>query len=444
MHTSITAAYLTRYRSVAADPAELLPLTGAQRRFLLSRRMRPQGRPDTVPLFFAFPHGTVDIARLHRAALLLADRHPVLRARFTTVRGTPVLRLGEPSAEVTAVIAEPGHSAQEALRLALLAWPADGPTLKLLLASDPGRGEELLAVALDHAACDEQSLGIVTAGLTEAYARTETAAVTADDDGLAAYREAVDLQLAAEEAAAGPAAHAHWAARLASLDDRKTTAGPGPDHAGTEGTRHPAAEPRPTGMIAAQLPPVAATARGTVFPALLDAVTATGHRLLGADRTLALGYPWGGRPPGAPPVLGCFLNTLVHPGSPDPSGPADLDSLGDHWWDDLEHAATPFDEVVHAARSAGARWSGALDGLLTFEDLQRRPPLILAGHTGRETHLAGRPIGAPFAVAASHGDELLVRLAWDRDRCQDQAAEAAFETLLDTLRHHLGPAPATT
>ncbi len=140
-------------------------------------------------------------------------------------------------------------------------------------------------------------------------------------------------------------------------------------------------------------------------------------------------------------MLGCFLNTLVHPAT---TGRTDLDELSAAWWDDLDHADTPFDEVVHAARSAGAGWSGALDGLLTFEDLHRRPPLVLAGTTGRETHLAGRPLPAPFAVSASHGDDLLVRLAWDRTTCTDAAARVAFDALLATLRHHLGTAPAAS
>ncbi|MFE2108336.1 non-ribosomal peptide synthetase, partial [Kitasatospora sp. NPDC059463] len=152
------------------------------------------------------------------------------------------------------------------------------------------------------------------------------------------------------------------------------------------------------------------------------------------------GYPWGGRPAGAAPVLGCFLNTLVHPAPPGP--PRELDALGAAWWDDLDHADTPYDEVVRAARSAGAGWSGTLDGLLTFEDLHRRPPLVLDGVTGREVHLAGRPLAAPLAVSASHGEDLLVRLAWDRERHPQGAAESAFAALLATLRRHLGAAAA--
>ncbi|KJK59391.1 hypothetical protein UK12_05065 [Saccharothrix sp. ST-888] len=446
----MTTAYLTRYRSAVAsstDPAgpAVLPVTGAQRRFLLARRLDPQGRPDVVPLFFAFPRGTVDPARLHRAALRIAARHPALRGTFTTLRGTPVLRLGQPSAEVREVPVPPGGTADEALRRALLGWPAEGPALRLLLAHDAEHDEELLAVALDHAACDEQSLGIVTAGLTLAYREDAPDALgdpgpQALEEAAAAYREAVELQLAAEAAAASPAAHAHWAARLSGL-----TGAPGTEP-GTVGGEHPTdpttdptttqltdpAAGQGTGMLSRRLSPAAEGAgRRIAFPALLDAVTSAAHRLFGSQRALALGYPWGGRPAAAPQVLGCFLNTLVHPATP---GPATPDELSAAWWDDLDHADMPFDEVVHAARSAGAQWTGTLDGLLTFEDLHRRPPLVLGGTEGRETHLAGRPIAAPFAVSASHGEDLLIRLAWDRTHFTDAAAHTAFDTLLHTLR----------
>ncbi|MDH6126477.1 condensation domain-containing protein [Kitasatospora sp. GP82] len=429
MSASITTAYLARYRSLTASAgsADLLPLTGAQRRFLLARRLDPQGRPDVVPLFFAFPRGTVDPTRLRRAATRVAGRHPALHGTFASVRGTPVLRLGAPTAEVREVLVPPGGTAEDAIRRELLAWPADGPALRLLLARGAAE-EELLAVALDHAACDEQSLGMVTADLARAY-REDSFDDFDDADPRAAenaYREAVELQLAAEAAASSAGAHAHWAARLGSLTGA--------------GTAQPvkAEAPDATGMLSERLPAAVRAARGAVFPALLDAVSAAARSLFGAHRALALGYPWGGRPPAAPQVLGCFLNTLVHPAV---AGPTDLDELSSAWWEDLDHADTPFDEVVHAARSAGARWSGALDGLLTFEDLHRRPPLELGGTVGRETHLAGRPLAAPFAVSASHGDDLLVRLAWDRSRYTETAALAAFEHLLHTLQRHLGPAP---
>ncbi|MEU9044349.1 MULTISPECIES: non-ribosomal peptide synthetase [unclassified Kitasatospora] len=429
MHASITSAYLARYRSAAADsPAELLPLTGAQRRFLISRRLAPHSRSDVVPLFFAYPRGTLDQDRLARAAAAVAARHPALCGAFATVRGTPVLRVGGPSAEAARIAVAPGRTAREALREALLDWPADGPALRLLVAQEPDGDEELLALALDHAACDEQSLGVLTAELSEAYEkdeaheRGEAPAAGPAPQALADYRQAVELQLAAEDAAGGPAAQAHWGRRLGAL----TGAGGG---AATS-----------TGMLTERLPAAEGAARSAVFPALLDAVGAAAHRLHRTDGgPLALGYPWGGRPAGSPAALGCFLNTLVHPAGS--STTDDLDTLADAWWDDLDHAGTPFDEVVRAARTAGAPWTGALDAMLTLEDLHRRPPLVLGGTPGRETHLAGRPLAAPLAVSASHGDDLLVRLAWDSDRFPEADARAAFDDLLAVLRHHLHARP---
>lgn len=418
MNPSITAAYLARYRQVtAAESAPVHPVTGAQRRFLVSRRLHPQGRPDIVPLFFSFPADAVDLVRLRAAAHHLTGRHTALRARFDTLRGTPVLRVGEPGAEVRRVGLLPGEGAADALRRELLAWPADGPVLRLLLARASDT-EDLLAVALDHAACDGQSLGTVTAGLTEAYRERLTA--TPDDAETAAYRETVELQLAAEERASSPADRAYWAARLAGL-----RAAP----AGRSG-----AEVR-TGLLTDRLPAATGAARGATFPALLDAVGAAARCLLGPERSPVIGYPWGGRPPGAPAVPGCFLNTVAHPAG---SG-ADLEALSAGWWDDLDHADTPFDEVVQAGRGAGDGWSGALDGLLTFEDLHRRPPLVLGGAEGLETHLAGRPLAAPFAVSASQGEDLLVKLAWDRHRYSDDEAHAALAALSSTLRRHLVP-----
>ncbi|MFI6155008.1 non-ribosomal peptide synthetase [Kitasatospora sp. NPDC051170] len=424
MSASITAAYLARYCALAADsPTEFLPLTGAQRRFLITRRLAPQGaRSDLVPLFFAYPRGTVDPERLARAAIAVAARHPALCGAFATVRGTPVLRVGGPSAEAVRVPVAPGTTARQALLAALRDWPEDGPALRLLLAAGDDEEEELLALALDHAACDEQSLGVLTAELTEAYASGEQPATGPDGRALDAYREAVHLQLAAEDAAATPAAQAHWGRRLAAL----TGAGGGAATA--------------TAMLSARLPAAEGAARSAVFPALLAAVGSAAHRLYGtdseagADGPLALGYPWGGRPPGAPAALGCFLNTLVHPATRES---ADLEALADHWWDDLDHAGTPFDEVVRAARAAGAGWTGSLDAMLTLEDLHRRPPLAFDGVAGRETHLAGRPLAAPLAVSASHGAELLVKFAWDEGRFPAAAAQGAFEHLLTTLDEHL-------
>ncbi|MFI0262346.1 non-ribosomal peptide synthetase [Streptomyces sp. NPDC017056] len=440
---SITQQYLARYEKAAAgaaDPAGLLPVTGAQRRFLLARRLAPGGRPDVVPLFFAFPRGTVDVDRLRAAAGYLAAAHPALRTRPDVLRGAPVQRLGAPAAQVSRVVARPGEDAAAALRRALLDWSAEGPPLRLFLADAPagdgtdagvagaGGPAEILALALDHAVCDEQSLGLISADLGDAYERGLGPGDVPPDHAAAqaaGYHEAVRLQLAAEQRASKPESLAYWARRLAP--ERPVGGAQAP--AGQ--AAHPARPPRPTGALQRRLPIRTDDGRATAFPVLLGACgnlarTLGGTRLAG--RAPLLGYPWGGRPAAAAPVLGCFLNTVVHPATA-----CGTDDLTTTWWDDLDHADTPFDEVVRAARSAAAPWTGNLDGLLTFEDLHRRPPLRLGGVAGREVHVDGRPLQAPFAVSVSYGNDLLVRMAWDRDAFPDGLARDAFAALTAEL-----------
>ncbi|WP_050514412.1 non-ribosomal peptide synthetase [Streptomyces rimosus] len=441
---SITEQYLARYEKAAAgvdDPAGLLPVTGAQRRFLLARRLAPGGRPDVVPLFFAFPRGTVDVERLRAAAGHLAAVHPALRMRPDVLRGAPVQRLGSPAAQVERVVPRPGESATAALRRTLLEWTAEGPPFRLFLADahsslDPQGGGvplsgaagavEILALALDHAVCDEQSLGRISADLADAYERRlgpgDVPPHRAAEEA-AGYREAVHLQLDAEKRASRPESLAYWARRIAPAS---ATAG-GAAATATSTTQRP----RPTGALQTRLPIHADDGRATAFPVMLGACGSAARALAGANapgHTPLLGYPWGGRPAAAPDVLGCFLNTVVHPATA-----RGLDDLTTTWWDDLDHADTPFDEVVRAARSAAGSWTGRLDGLLTFEDLHRRPPLRLGGVAGREVHIDGRPLQAPFAVSVSYGTDLLVRMAWDRDAVPDDRAHDAFARLTAEL-----------
>ncbi|MGK5544600.1 non-ribosomal peptide synthetase [Streptomyces sp. URMC 127] len=429
---TITSSYLARYRRLAGGdggPGGALPVTGAQRRFLLARRLDPAGRAALVPLFFSFPAGAVDPERLRAAAGHLAALHPALRARQLVERGVPLQVPGAPAGHVRRVLPRPGESAREALLRALGALPAAVPPLQFLLAAGGNGGEEVLALVLDHAACDEQSLGLITAGLTEAYRDGRgplDAPADAVADGLAAYRDAVHLQLAAEEKASHADALAYWARRLAGIRGNAARPADAPSTAGT-------------GSALRRLPLGGdGGGRATAFPALLGACVTAARTLHGPGSVPVLGYPWGGRPPAAAPVLGCFLNTVAHPADErDPAGRAAA------WWDDLDHADTPFDEVVHAARRAGAAWTGRLDGLLTFEDLGRRPPLALGGATGQEIHLDGRPLQAPFAVSVSYGTDLLVRMAWDRSAVADDRAEAAFASLTEALDTPAAqPAPA--
>ncbi|GAA5105516.1 hypothetical protein [Nocardia iowensis] len=415
-HISITAGYLARYRQVAesGDPARILPVTGAQRRFLLARHLRPGGRPDLVPLFFSFPHGTVDADRLACAAGYLAATHPALRARPAVLRGTPVLRLvDDPAVPVIRVVPAPEETVDDALPRALAGWEAAGPPLRLFLAEDIANATEILAIVLDHAACDEQSLGRILGDLSTAY-RAGLGPGAIAVSSVAEYRESVNTQLAVEERASGTRSVDYWMRRLADI----RPGGPGPR-----------GDDRTVGSALHRLP-ITDGGRATAFPVLLAACAAAARVVHGSAIPL-LGYPWGGRPAAAPAVLGSFLNTVVHAArTVDPEATADV------WWDDLDHADTPFDEVARAARSAGAPWTGTLDGLLTFEDLTHRPPLELGGVTGHEIHIDGRPIQAPFVVSVSYDTELLVRMAWDRGAVADGPAREAFAEMLAGLRPH--------
>ncbi|MFI0977349.1 non-ribosomal peptide synthetase [Streptomyces sp. NPDC021093] len=426
MHTSITGRrpsitgqYLNRYQRLAAsdEGTGLLPVTGAQRRFVLVRAMDPAGRPDTVPMFFAFPRGTVDTARLRAAAECLAARHPALRSRTYVFRGTPVLRPAEPDVPLEQVSCAPGEDVHDALRRAVGAWTHDGPPLRLFLAQ--GTAEEVLAVVLDHAACDGQSLARIVEELGDAYRdRLGPEDPSAADvaAGLADYREAVLLQLEAEHRAGSPDAFAYWGERLRTVRELA----PKPD----------TSVHTPTGAAELRIP---ADQSGVPFASLLDACRAAAEVLYGAGQVPPIGYPWGGRPAAAPPVLGCFLNTVVFPAATDTVRPAP-ELTATQWWDDLDRADTPFDEVVHAARAAGSQWSGALDGLLTVDDARRRPALRLDGVTGRETHVDGRQIRAPFAVSVVQGPELQLRMVWDRTVLDDDRAQDAFAALGGALR----------
>jgi hypothetical protein len=431
---SITETYLERYRDLVAragDSEHFFPLTGAQRRFFISRELDPNGRPAIVPLFFCFPLGTIDLVRLRGAATRFAMRHTVLRGAPTVLNGLPVLRAGSASVKVQETGIRPGLTAMETILHELHGWDPNGGALQFLLVRDLDHEDELLALVLDHMVCDERSIGLVTAGISEAYGeRTEpglSRTAAADD---AAYRDAVQLQLDTEREASAPPALTYWAERLGVLTNRTSTHSR--LHEGKE------SDFKGNGMLDHRLPATSGKMRGAVFPALLHAISTALRSVLGPEETPALGYPWGGRPATKFDVLGCFINTVVYPASAEPKS---IEEIKADWWRDLDYADTPFDEVVNVARAAGARWAGSLDGILTFEDLKQRPHLSLGGTIGRETHsVLSHRDETPFSVAASHGEDLLIRWVWDRDHLADDDAHAAFKTLLHTLRIDLNAA----
>ena len=409
---SITDSYRRRVAQVrtTADGADLLPVTGAQRRLHHLAALDPHGRPAVVPLAIEYPAGTVSVARLQRAAAHVIRHHPALRAWVGVLGGIPVQRIGDIDVDVTDAL--DGGPAPSLVRAALDDWPA-GRRFRVFLARDGDGERELLTLAFDHVVCDEFSIGEVLARLSAAYhgdveAPPEAEAVTR-------YRDAVDRQLDREAAASGPDALAHWARRLRQA------------RPGRWGRGHPGDVSGPSRSVGRTLglPALGGVGRSRLFPTLLAAC----HVAVAPDPDIAPpSFTWGGRGEEAEPVVGCFLNTVMacRPGEDDDP----FTDVLHGWWDDLEWIDTPFDEVVRLARREGAAWTGHLDVLVTLDDRTRRPALVLDGVAGRETPLPGMRVQAPVVVSASYDvDRLHLRV----DHDSSLVAGATADRLLDGI-----------
>ncbi|MFI5930581.1 condensation domain-containing protein [Actinoplanes sp. NPDC051494] len=387
-HRSITGTYLKFYRGANDGVAELMPLTGAQRRFHHTRSADPRGRVRILPVFLEFPPGLLTAHRLERATRAVLLRHPALRGVADTAGGLPVLRIGPVPAGplVQEIFAPETGDLDGAVWAALEDWPTTAGSLRVLLARDGRR--DLLVLGLDHLVCDGESTGLVLDELMSAYrsgAAVPDAEVTA---GLHRYREVVEQRLAVEHAASGPEALAHWTSRVRDA---------GPGRWGRD--RDPGG---PGGQVSAwHRLSAPGSAPDRPFPVLL----AAGHRALaGLPGTAPVAYTWGGQDDTG--VVGCFINTvLANPGG---------GSVQESWWEDLEFADTPFDEVVRAARASHAPWTGHLDLVLTLIDRTRRPAPVLDGVPGRFRYPPGHRIEDPMIVTAVHDrGELSLRIDHD-------------------------------
>ncbi|MEV6850972.1 hypothetical protein [Actinoplanes sp. NPDC051411] len=408
MHRSITGTYLKHYASAHDGAAELMPLTGAQRRFHHTRSADPRDRVRILPVFLEFPPGLLSARRLEQATRSVLLRHPVLRGAADTASGVPVLRIGPvPDGPVVREIAGPGTDA--AVWAALDDWPAGRGSFRVLLARDGRR--DLLALGFDHLVCDGESTGLVLDGLMAAYRSGERVPDSVAAAELRRYRDVVEQRLALEHAASGPEALAHWTSRVRD-------AGPG-----RWGRDRDPGEPRgqSSAWHRAALP---AAATDRPFPALLAACHTALARIPG---TAPVAYTWGGHDEAG--VAGCFINTVLA----NPQG----DGVREAWWEDLEFADTPFDEVVRAARASRAPWTGHLDLVLTLIDRTRRPAPVLDGVPGRFTYPPGSRIEDPVIVTAVQDrEELSLRI--DHDPTVVPGADAA--AVAGALRESLADA----
>ncbi len=403
MHRSITGTYRKHYALVHDGADELMPLTGAQRRFHHARSSDPHDRAQILPVFLEFPPGLLSVPRLEQAVRSVLRQHPALRGAPDVVGGVPVLRI-DPLPEGPVVREIPAPDSDRALWDALDNWPVRPAPFRVLLARDEHR--DLLAIGFDHLVCDGESTGLVLDELMSGYHGPAGEPGSSAASGLELYREAVEQQLETEHEASGPEALEHWRSRVRD-------AGPG-----LWGT-----DPHGPGPCASAWQRVAlpGTGRDRPFPTLLAACHTALSRIPG---TAPVAYTWGGRDREG--VVGCFINTVL-------ANPGD-EGVQESWYEDLEFADTPFDEVVRAARAAKASWTGHLDLVLTLIDRTRRPAPVLEGVSGRFTYPAGNRTHEPVIVTAVQDrEELALRIDHDSTLVPAAAADVVGDALRETF-----------
>ncbi|MGZ0150512.1 hypothetical protein ACXJJ3_25865 [Kribbella sp. WER1] len=200
---------------------------------------------------------------------------------------------------------------------------------------------ERLALVLDHALVDQQSLLLVMRQL---------AAPRASNPGeRERFEEAVHDRFAFESAAADGASVVFWGDRLASAGGALPR------------VRQGTATTVPT--VALQKVTVPQGFRGSLFPYLLFSLHRTIQDVLPGLGASVLGYPWGGRDSRVADLVGCFMNTAV---SLDITGARmgsrDATAFRDAWFDELDHIDVPVTRLM----GLNADFTGAVSAYLSF------------------------------------------------------------------------------
>ncbi|MGK5671790.1 condensation domain-containing protein [Micromonospora sp. URMC 106] len=355
--------YASRFARAWPDgpPPDILPAASAQRRFFLIREVT--GRNLVVPLSLTVRPGILDAETVRAALGRVVARHPALWCRVDEHRGVIVqARRPDPPCQVDEVTAGDDGQRTEAVRSAIArAERSDsGPvSARLIRGADADR----LLFVFDHAVVDERSLRIFLSDF--AAAADGQPRPVRPPSGWDEYRDAVRRHVDGESAAATPERLGYWVDRLRSVAARDT------DDTGHQ----PGAPDTGSNVVPVDAVAVAPSLRPTLFPRLLAAL----HRALrdaGRPGPTSVGYAWGARGAGAEHLMGCFMNTTISVDEPDPAADpaAAWAPFLTRFWSDIEHAETPFDEVVLAVGDATRTgWSGNPDALLAFEDVSRRP-----------------------------------------------------------------------
>ncbi|MER7278465.1 amino acid adenylation domain-containing protein [Dactylosporangium sp. NPDC000244] len=391
--------------------SDVLPLTPLQEGLFYLHQLDPAGYAVQQSLDL---DGELDPERLRAAAATLLDRHPNLRAAFTTTeQGRPV-QLIAPSAPVPWRLVEQdaeGEADRERSR------PFDlerAPLLRMLLIRR-GPDRHTLVLTQHHLLVDGWSGPLVARELFAAYAGALPAPARP-------YRDFLAWLAAADRAAAETA----WRDALAGIAE-PTLVAPG-------ATGRPGGRP---GELSAELPPAAAAfakARGITLNTLVQGLWAVLLGRLTGRADVVFGATVAGRPPeltGSAEMIGLFINTV----------PVRARLAGDESWaaflTRLQAEQAALLEHQHLGLAPIQRLAGVgelFDTLVVFEsypvdedrleDSQRAAGLKLAEVTARDaTHY-------PLTLVAADDDGLHLTLEYRPDVFDAATARLLLDRLV--------------
>ncbi|MFD4636242.1 amino acid adenylation domain-containing protein [Lentzea sp. NPDC058436] len=324
------------------------PVSGLQRGLWFMDRWNPGSPAYLVPWVFEFD-GPVDAGTLHRALLVLVERHEALRTTFDLGQDGPVRTV---HSGVRLPFTEVSVSGPDALRELLDAEArigfdlAEGPLLRATLVTGPGVADTLVLV-VHHIVWDGWSAGVFEREL----AAVHTALAEGREPDLAPLAAASDVAMpvGAVGSVSTEDSLAYWTERLAGAPAELTlpTDRPRPPSrtfaGGTEEFDLPAGTAARVGDLAADLGATPFVVQVAAFAALL-------HRYTGA-RDLVVGTPVTTRDrPELADVVGYFVTIVALRVTIDPSATfADLvEQVRDAAFDAYAYLDVPFDEVVDA------------------------------------------------------------------------------------------------
>ncbi|MFJ4985269.1 amino acid adenylation domain-containing protein [Streptomyces sp. NPDC088732] len=331
------------------DPGAPVRLSPAQERLWFLWRLRPDSDAYNTSVALRLG-GPLDVEALRAAVCDLGARHEVLRAVVAETEAGPVAVPAAPESlamPVTGAAADEVGAAVRAETSRPFALDAEPPLRALLLRVSAA--EHVLVLTVHHIAVDAWSWTTVLDDLSALYAARRGTG-PAPEPLTVQYADLAEWQRTGRDRADADAHLAWWTAHLDGLTpvalpvDRPR--GPA---AGWSGASEPVVLPA---HLAVRLRKVAAELDCTPFMVLLATWQALLARLAGTE-DVPVGVPVSGRNrPGTERMVGCFANTLVLRGdlSGDPTVKDALLRTRARVLEALDHAETPFEEVVRELR----------------------------------------------------------------------------------------------